>query len=323
MWLRRMNAVSSTHLPPALAIDGFGTGTRESLPSPAKARSAIPASASSARARAGRRHASTLRVPERGMSLFAEPHLDVPGRAHVLADVAADALVVVGIDVASRRRFLLRHARHGGLRAIDDTVVALEALAAAHAALGFGDSFRFGQRRQAFLEVAERALAGQRGHGAPMPRRVSEMAEEELLVRNHVAVRAIVVVVNGGIAPVRSENRLVRLGKRKSLLDHLAVEIERVDVDLRPLFLVLAAQMTVDAFGRDRAVADRCREQMRADNVAAGERARLAGDLIVLVGGHRALTDVELLQSREVDCLTDGRDDEIGRDVFLGAFDHL
>src|SRR5512143_742688 len=150
-----MNAVSSTHLPPAAAATP-GLGTREA-PAPDGASANAASSATSA---ARRRHPVPV-TPPPSMTLFAQPHLDVPGRAHVLADVATDALVVIGVHVAARRRLLLRHPRHRRLRTIDDAVVALEALAAAHAALGFGDRLGLGQRLQPLLEVAERRFLGQ------------------------------------------------------------------------------------------------------------------------------------------------------------------
>src|SRR5512138_1852547 len=90
MWLRRMNAVSSTHLPSGTT----SVGASDDVP----AASAGPATRSS----------TTRRTKAAIFALFAEPHLDVAGRADVLADVAADALVVVGVDVAAHRRFLLR-----------------------------------------------------------------------------------------------------------------------------------------------------------------------------------------------------------------------
>ena len=57
--------------------------------------------------------------------------------------MAADALVVVGVDIASDRRLRLGHLEHCHLWAIDHAVVALEALAAAHAAFRLGHRLRF------------------------------------------------------------------------------------------------------------------------------------------------------------------------------------
>ena len=70
-------------------------------------------------------------------------------------------------------------------------------------------------------------------------------------------------------------------------------------------------------------MADGGGEQVRADDVAAGEHAGIALHLVVLVGGHVALAGVELLDAGEIHRLADGRDDQVGRDVLLGALDHL
>ena len=94
-------------------------------------------------------------------------------------------------------------------------------------------------------------------------------------------------------------------------------------VDLGALFQRLVAQEPVDAFGGDRAVADRGGQQMRAHDVAADEHALFARDLVVLVRGDRALAVVEFFQTGEVHRLADGGDDQVGGDVFLGALDDL
>ena len=93
-----------------------------------------------------------------------------------------------------------------------------------------------------------------------------------------------------------------------------------MDIDLRPLLQAFAGEEAVDAVRRDRAVADRRGEEMRPDDVAAGEGPRLAGDLVALVRGDGALADVEFLEAREIDRLPDRGDDEIGGDFLLGAF---
>ena len=145
MWMRRMSFGSSTHLAAA---------SRACVSAPRPPRF----SDERAGGRAAQQESATQHGRPRGMSRRMSPaaiidpyspeaHLDVAGRADVLADVAADALVVVGVHVAAGRRSRLLHLEHGGLRAVDDAVVALEAQAAAHAALGLGD--RLGFRRAA------------------------------------------------------------------------------------------------------------------------------------------------------------------------------
>jgi hypothetical protein len=96
--------------------------------------------------------------------------------------MAADALVVVGGDVAAGHGLCLLDLVHRGLRAIHDAVVALEAQAAAHAALGLADRLLFGQGFQALFEVAQRAVLVEVGDVALVAFRVLEVAEEELVV---------------------------------------------------------------------------------------------------------------------------------------------
>ena len=93
--------------------------------------------------------------------LFPESHLDVSGGANISTNVAADALVIVGIDITTGGRFGLRYFEYGSLWAIHDTVIALEALTTTHAALGFGDGLSLDQRLQPLVEVAQRFLGGQ------------------------------------------------------------------------------------------------------------------------------------------------------------------
>ena len=62
---------------------------------------------------------------------------------------------------------------------------------------------------------------------------------------------------------------------------------------------------------------------MRAQHVATNEDVLFAGEAIVLVGLHQAVVVVELLQTGEVDCLTNRGNDQVGRQIMLGAFDDL
>ena len=240
-----------------------------------------------------------------------------------MADVAADALVVVGVHITTGGGLVLLDLEHGDLRAVDHAVVALEALAAAHAALGLGLGLGFHQGLQALVEVAQGLFGREVGDGALVAWREGEVAEEELLVRDDVAVGAVVVVVDGHVAAVGAADGLVHLADDQALLDHLALEVEGVHVDLGALLQCLAAEEAVDAVGRDGAVADGRGQQVRADDVAAGKHAGVALHLVVLVGRHRALAVVEHLQAGEVHRLADGRDDQVGRDVFLRALDVL
>src|SRR5690606_38506156 len=232
---------------------------------------------------------------------LAQAHLDVAGRADVGADVASDAAVVVGVDVAAHRRLLLRHPLDRGLRAVNHAVVALEALSATHAALGLGDRLGLSERLDAFLEIAERALAAQRDEPALDPRRVAEVTEEQVLVRDHVALGAVVEVVDRALALVRAPGRLVDLAEFQPAFDVLAHQVEDVNVDLRAFADLLAGEELVDGVGGDRTVADRRRQQVRPDDVAAGEPPRLVLDLVAAVGVDGAASVVEGLEAGEVD----------------------
>ncbi len=139
-------------------------------------------------------------------------------------------------------------------------------------------------------------------------------------MRDDVAVGAVLEVVHGALGRVGAADRLLTLLDGEALLEHLALQVEEVHVDLGPLFQVLPAQDMVDAVGGDGAVADGGGQQVRADDVAAGEDAGLARDLVVLVGGDHAAAVVELFQAGEIDGLADGGDDQVGRHVLLGAF---
>ena len=64
--------------------------------------------------------------------------------------------------------------------------------------------------------------------------------------------------------------------------------------------------------------------EVRAQHVAAVANVRgLARDLVVPVRSDCTAAAVELLEAREIHRLADRRDDEVGRDVLLGAFGHL
>src|SRR5574337_219112 len=182
MWSRRISAGSATQCVPGLA--GTTAGRRSAAAASVAASAAITA-------------ATNPRI-----ELLSQAHLDVAGGTDILADVAADALVVVGVDVAAGGRLRLLDLEHRGLRAVDDAVVALEAHPADHAALGLGLRLGLEQRQHPLLEVGERLVGAERRHLAPVARGVREVPEEQLGVRDHVAVRAVVVVVDRARRPV-------------------------------------------------------------------------------------------------------------------------
>ena len=90
-------------------------------------------------------------------------------------------------------------------------------------------------------------------------------------------------------------------------------------VDLGPLFQRLAIEVAVDAFGGDPGVADGGGQQVRLDDVAAGEHARLAGDLVVLVRADQSALILEFLQAGEIHRLAEGGNQQIAGDVEFGS----
>jgi len=89
------------------------------------------------------------------------------------------------------------------------------------------------------------------------------MAQEQLLVRDHVPVGAVIVVVHGDVRGVGAAQRLGRFLDLEAFFDHLALEVEVVHVDFRPLFQRLAPEVAVDAFGGDPGVANGGSQQVR------------------------------------------------------------
>ena len=76
--------------------------------------------------------------------------------------MAANALVVVGIDITTGGRFCLLHTEDRILRAEDNTVVALETHTATHAALGLCLCLLLIQSVHTLLEVVQHFVGG--GH---------------------------------------------------------------------------------------------------------------------------------------------------------------
>jgi hypothetical protein len=82
-------------------------------------------------------------------------HVDVAGRADISADVTANTLGVVSIDITTGGVLVLLDAKNGILRAVNDAVVTFKAHATAHAASGFSDSLLGSQADATFLKVAQ------------------------------------------------------------------------------------------------------------------------------------------------------------------------
>ena len=104
----------------------------------------------------------------------------------------------------------------------------------------------------------------------------------------------------------------------------LGEQVELVRVDLGPALAEMAGEEVADRLGGDAAVADRGREQMRTERVAAGEVLRHLLDLVDRVDRDRAAAAVEPLQPlREIGHLADRRDDHVAFDLVFGAVDRL
>ena len=99
----------------------------------------------------------------------------------------------------------------------------------------------------------------------------------------------------------------------------LLEQVEVMHVDLGPLVDGRARQEMVDCLGCDAPVTDGRGQQVRADDVAAGE---MLLALPSLVAGHdvdEALAVVEFAETFQIAHLADGRDDDVALDLELGA----
>src|SRR5262245_56627960 len=123
--------------------------------------------------------------------------MNVSSRADVGADVAADAHVVVGVDVTADGPLLLGDALHRRLWAVDHAGVALEAHAATHAALAFVDGLLLCHALDALAEIAEDFVSRNVDFSTLFARILLEMAFEEIGVRDDLRRRTVLVVVNG------------------------------------------------------------------------------------------------------------------------------
>ena len=158
---------------------------------------------------------------------------------------------------------------------------------------------------------------------ASAARDVAEVTLEQRGVRNDLARAAILVIVDGEGLPVRAAVLpvIVRSGVEPALME-LGQQIELVDVDLGPALAERAVEKVGDRLGGDAAVADRGRQEMRPDGVAAGEVLRHFPDLIDRVDCDRAAAAVEPLEPfGEVGHLADRRDDHVARDLGFRPLD--
>lgn len=129
-------------------------------------------------------------------ALFAQAHLDVAGGTNVGADMAADALGVIGIDIAASGLFILIDPEDGILRAEDDTVVTFEAHAATHTAFGLCNRLRLAVADHALHEMAQHFFSARHFFFAQVACLVLEMPQEQLVVGYDLSPRAILVIMD-------------------------------------------------------------------------------------------------------------------------------
>ena len=102
MWLRRINAGSATHSPP-FAGSITGTGVRDAVvlaDDCADAGEPPKAKPQASAAKATRRMDAMGGWNAQAMKLVSQAHLDVTRGAYIRTNMAANALVVVGVYVA-------------------------------------------------------------------------------------------------------------------------------------------------------------------------------------------------------------------------------
>ena len=208
---------------------------------------------------------------------------------------------------------LLRHLEHGGLRAVHDAVVAFEALAAAHAALGLGQRLRFGQRSRRSSKLPSASSLSSVTIVAHVARQCGEVAEEQLVVRNHVTVGAVVEVVHAPVLDVGAAHRFVHFLTVRPFRSSCALgrsgERRSSAACPAPRRAGSASMPSAAIEPWPIAVVSRCGRTTSPPTKMPG----LPVHLVVLVGVDHALAVVEFLQAGEVDRLADGGDDQVGR----------
>ena len=101
--------------------------------------------------------------------------MDIARGADILANVAADALPVIGYDVAADGALFLWHAVDRFLRAVDEAGVALKAHPAAHAAHALVLCLSFRKGNDALAKIAHHLFSGDVALLPPVARNVGEM----------------------------------------------------------------------------------------------------------------------------------------------------
>ena len=142
-------------------------------------------------------------------------------------------------------------------------------------------------------------------------------------MRDYVTVRTVVKIVYRSRALIGAPYRFAHFAKGIALLDHLSLDIKSMHINLGTLFNCLFTQVAINAIGSNCPMADRRGQQMGTYHIATYKKTRLALNLVVFVTGNCTFAVIEFLQAREIDCLTDRRDNQIRRNVFLRSFDIL
>ena len=107
--------------------------------------------------------------------------MNIAGGADILANVAANALVVIGVHVAAHRGILLFDAVDGILRAIDEAIIALHAHATAHAAIGLVMRLFCSGPKKALIEMAKNIVSTDIIFPSPVSRFIIEVAEKQFI----------------------------------------------------------------------------------------------------------------------------------------------
>ena len=224
-------------------------------------------------------------------------HVDVAGRADIGADVAANTLVVVSVDITTGSVLVFLDAENSILRAVNDAVVALKTHATAHATSGFSNSLLGAQAHTTFLEVPQNLFSGRATGAALVARGVREVAQEQPVRSDDLGAGAVFEVVYGifggiGATQVAFFLRLV-LCRRQVCLAQFLQQFEVMDINLRTFLLFFALQVVIDTVRSNRCLTDGCRQQVRANNVAGNKVTITTRYLVEGVGVNQTAAIIE------------------------------
>ena len=110
--------------------------------------------------------------------------------------MAADAFVIVGIDVAAHGPLIFLDAENGILRAVDHAVIALKTHAATHAAVALVLGLLLGATLDTFLEITQHLVTGDFNLSALFKSLILEVALEEFVMADDLGGRAVFIIMN-------------------------------------------------------------------------------------------------------------------------------